>query len=140
MWISIVLALALVGAVFWLVRRKELDRRKGDGPCAPLEYRTDLAFDQCLDRLHSPGPEDEFAYTCTRERDGSFTLHLTAHQPTCQPLDTLYSLRLDSGKQTLVTLIFIREAFGYGQPVFPREMMDRFLREKLEALPFSPEK
>ena len=140
MWLSLALALALAGAVYWVVRKKQLDRRTGDGPCAPLEYRTPLAFDQCLDRLRSPGPEDEFAYTCTRERDGSFTLHLTAHQPTQQPLDTLYSLRLDGGKETLVTLIFIREAFGYGQPVFPREMMDAFLAQKLEARPWGRDK
>ena len=50
---------------------------------------------------------------CRRENDGGFTLHLTLHQPTQQPLDTLYTLRLDPGRQTVVTLIFIREAFGY---------------------------
>ncbi len=140
MWISLALALLLVGGIFWVLRKKELDRRKGDGPCAPLEYRTSLAFDECLDRLRDPGPRDLFRYTCRRERDGSFTLHFTAHQPTNQPLDTLYSLRLDSGKQTIVTLIFLREAFGYGEPVFPRELLDQFLLEKLEARPAQTEK
>lgn len=140
MWISIILALALVGLIFWIVRRKELDRRKGAGPWAPMEYRTSLAFDECLDRLRTPTPQDEFVYTCVRQRDGSFNLHLTAHQPTHQPLDTLYSLRLDSGKQTLITLIFLREAFGYGEPVFPQEMMDRFLAQKLDAHPGPAEK
>ncbi len=54
----------------------------------------------------------------------AFLLHLTLHQPTQQPLDTLYTLRLDPGRQTIVTLIFIREAFGYKEPLFPQEMLD----------------
>ena len=60
-------------------------------------------------------------------------LHLTLHQPTQQPLDTLYTLRLDPGKQTVVTLIFIREAFGYKEPLFPPEMLDAFMTQKLDA-------
>ena len=31
------------------------------------------------------------------KKDGGFLLHLTLHQPTQQPLDTLYTLRLDPG-------------------------------------------
>ena len=50
-----------------------------------------------------------------------------------QPLDTLYTLRLDPGRQTVVTLIFIREAFGYQEPLFPPAMLDEFLLQKLEA-------
>ena len=72
-------------------------------------------------------------YECRRENDGGFLLHLTLHQPTQQPLDTLYTLRLDPGRQTVVTLIFIREAFGYKAPLFPQEMLDRFLMQKLDA-------
>ena len=74
-----------------------------------------------------------FAYECRRETDGGFLLHLTLHQPTQQPLDTLYTLRLDPGRQTVVTLIFIREAFGYKEPLFPQEMLDEFLLQKLDA-------
>ncbi len=74
-------------------------------------------------------------YECRREKDGGFLLHLTLHQPTQQPLDTLYSLRLDPGRQTVVTLIFIREAFGYKEPLFPQEMLDRFLMQQLDAPP-----
>ena len=68
-----------------------------------------------------------------RENDGGFLLHLPLHQPTKQPLDTLYTLRLDPGRQTVVTLIFIREAFGYQEPLFPPAMLDEFLLQKLEA-------
>ena len=71
------------------------------------------------------------AYLLCGDLDAAFTN---------QPLDTLYSLRLDSGKQTIVTLIFLREAFGYGEPVFPRELLDQFLLEKLEARPAHTEK
>ena len=62
-----------------------------------------------------------------------FLLNLTLHQPTQQPLDTLYTLRLDPGRQTIATLIFIREAFGYKEPLFPQEMLDKFMQQKLEA-------
>ena len=62
-----------------------------------------------------------------------YTLHLTLHQPTQQPLDTLYTLRLDPGRQTVVTLIFIREAFGYKEPLFQPEMLDEFMLGKLDA-------
>lgn len=135
MWVSLLLLAVLAAGTVWLLRRKELDRRAKPAMSGTLEYRTDLAFDECLDALRSPTPEDEFVYTCQRDRDGSFLLHLTLHQPTRQPLDTLYSLRLDSGKQTVVTLIFLREAFGYGQPVFGQEVLDRFLARKLQAVP-----
>ena len=48
-------------------------------------------------------------------------------------MDTLYTLRLDPGNQTVVTLFFIREAFGSPEPVFPPEMLDEFMAQKLEA-------
>ena len=92
-----------------------------------------LPLDDCFDRLDQHSPDDEFAYECRRENDGGFLLHLTLHQPTQQPLDTLYTLRLDPGRQTIATLIFIREAFGYKEPLFPQEMLDKFMQQKLEA-------
>ena len=97
------------------------------------EFRTDLPLDDCFDRLDQHSPDDLFAYECRRENDGGFTLHLTLHQPTQQPLDTLYTLRLDPGRQTVVTLIFIREAFGYKEPLFQPEMLDEFMLGKLDA-------
>ena len=33
----------------------------------------------------------------------------------------------------VATLIFIREAFGYKEPLFPQEMLDKFMQQKLEA-------
>ena len=57
----------------------------------------------------------------------------TTRQPSQQPLDTLYTLRLDPGRQTVVTLIFIREAFGYKEPLFPPAMLDEFMLQKLDA-------
>ena len=45
----------------------------------------------------------------------------------------LYTLRLDPGRQTVVTLIFIREAFGYKEPLFPPAMLDEFMLQKLDA-------
>ena len=65
--------------------------------------------------------------------DGSFTLHLTLHKPTRQPVDTLYTLRLDAGRETVISLIFLREAFNYKEPVFPPTLLDEFMRKKLDA-------
>ena len=117
----ILLAGARVCIVFLLTRRENA-RRSQYGP-----------LDDCFDRLDQHSPDDEFAYECRRENDGGFLLHLTLHQPTQQPLDTLYTLRLDPGRQTIATLIFIREAFGYKEPLFPQEMLDKFMQQKLEA-------
>ena len=93
-----------------------------------------LPLDECFDRLDDLQRHRRvFAYECRRENDGSFLLHLTLHQPSQQPLDTLYTLRLDPGRQTVVTLIFIREAFGYKEPLFPPDMLDEFMLQKLDA-------
>lgn len=129
---TILLGCALGGTVI-LLSRRENGRRSQYGPAGLSEFRTDLPLDDCFDRLDQHSAQDEFAYECQREKDGSFLLHLTLHQPTQQPLDTLYTLRLDPGRQTVVTLIFIREAFGYKEPLFPAEMLDTFLQQKLDA-------
>ena len=107
--VSIILLAAVLGVIVILLSRREHGR---------LDEHPDT---------------DEFLYECRREKDGGFLLHLTLHQPTQQPLDTLYSLRLDPGRQTVVTLIFIREAFGYKEPLFPQEMLDKFMQQKLAA-------
>ena len=90
---------------------------------------------ECLDALADHTDQDEFEYDCARQPDGSFLLHFTLHKPTGQPVDTLFALRLDAGKQTVVALHFLREAFGYREPVFPRELLDAFLFKKLAAAP-----
>ena len=131
--ISIVLLAAVLGVIVFLLSRRENSRRSQYGPAGLSEFRTDLLLDDCFDRLDQHSPEDVFAYECRREKDGGFLLHLTLHQPTQQPLDTLYTLRLDPGRQTVATLIFIREAFGYKEPLFPQEMLDTFMAQKLDA-------
>ena len=131
--ISIVLLAAVLGVIVFLLSRRENSRRSQYGPAGLSEFRTDLPLDDCFDRLDQHSPEDVFVYDCRRERDGGFLLHLTLHQPTQQPLDTLYTLRLDPGRQTVATLIFIREAFGYKEPLFPQEMLDTFMAQKLDA-------
>ena len=131
--ISVVLLAVVLGTIVFLLSRRESGRRSQYGPAGLSEFRTDLALDECFDRLDRHSDTDEFAYECRRENDGGFMLHLTLHQPTQQPLDTLYTLRLDPGKQTVVTLIFIREAFGYKDPLFPPEILDAFMTQKLDA-------
>ena len=130
---SILLLAAILGFIVFLLSKKDQNRRSQYGPSGLSEFRTDLALDECFDRLDLHSETDEFAYECRRENDGGFLLHLTLHQPTQQPLDTLYTLRLDPGRQTIVTLIFIRESFGYKEPLFPQEMLDTFMMQKLQA-------
>ena len=130
---SILLLAAILGFIVFLLSKKYQNRRSQYGPAGLSEFRTDLPLDDCFDRLDQHSTDDEFAYECRRENDGSFLLHLTLHQPSQQPLDTLYTLRLDPGRQTVVTLIFIREAFGYKEPLFPPAMLDEFMLQKLDA-------
>lgn len=129
-------ALAILGLtllMLLILRRQNGARRSQYGPAGISEFRTALAIDQCMDRLDERSDGDVFRYECVRDRDGSFTLHFTLHRPTQQPVDTLYSLRLDPGRETVVTLIFLREAFGYREPVFRPEVLDEFMRRKLDA-------
>lgn len=130
---SILLLAAILGFIVFLLSKKDQSRRSQYGPSGLSEFRTDLPLDDCFDRLDQHSPDDVFAYECRRENDGGFMLHLTLHQPSQQPLDTLYTLRLDPGRQTVVTLIFIREAFGYKEPLFPPAMLDEFMLQKLDA-------
>ena len=130
---SIALLAVVIGSIVFLLSRRQNQRRSQYGPSGLSEFRTDLPLDECFDRLDQRSEDDVFAYECRRENDGGFTLHLTLHQPTQQPLDTLYTLRLDPGRQTVVTLIFLREAFGYQEPLFQPALLDEFLLQKLDA-------
>ena len=130
---SIALLAVVIGSIVFLLSRRQNQRRSQYGPSGLSEFRTDLPLDDCFDRLDQHSERDVFAYECRRENDGGFTLHLTLHQPTQQPLDTLYTLRLDPGRQTVVTLIFLREAFGYQEPLFQPALLDEFLLQKLDA-------
>lgn len=131
--ISAVVILALAGLAIYLLNRQQLHRRTEYGPSGTSEYRTALAVDECMDRLAAHSEADVFSYTCPRQLDGSFLLTFTLHNATRQPVGTRYSLRLDAGKETVVTLMFLGEAFGYQEPVFPPEMLDEFMAAKLEA-------
>ncbi len=129
-------ALLLAGVlvlIFFILRRQDTRRADAYSPTGLSEFRTALPLDECLDRLDEHRPDDLFVYECRREANGGFVLHLTLHQPTQQPIDTYYSLRLETGRQTVVTLLFLKEAFGYREPVFPPEMLDAFLAQKLDA-------
>ena len=130
---SILLLAAILGFIVFLLSKKDQRHRSQYGPSGLSEFRTDLPLDDCFDRLDQHSPDDVFAYECLRENDGGFTLHLTLHQPTQQPLDTFYTLRFDPGRQTIVTLIFIREAFGYKEPLFQPAMLDEFMLRKFDA-------
>lgn len=131
--LSIALILAAGMLILFILKKQEARRRKSPEQGGYLEYRSPLALDECMDALRVNHPEDLFQYTCRRQPDGAFLLNITLHQPTHQPMDTVFALRLDAGRETVVTLHFIREAFGYDRPVFPTDMLDEFMRQKLSA-------
>lgn len=131
--LSALLLLLCVFGMFALLRRQEATQRKDPGNPLMLEYRTDLPLDDCLDLLRQTTEKDIFVYTFTREADGNFALEFTQHRATEQPISTLYTLHLDSGRQTVLSLAFVREAFGYKEPVFPLSLLDDFFAEKLSA-------
>lgn len=134
---SLFLALGLIAltlVVAYQVNKKQIERRRSQaGNALQAEYRTDLPIDDCMDLLRNPTGDEIFAYTCIRQRDGSFLLHFTLHNPTGQPLDTVYTLRLDPGRQTVITLDFVRETFGNPEPVFKGDLLDTFICQKLSA-------
>ena len=96
--VSVCLLACALGIIVYLLSRRETNRRSQYGPAGLSEFRTSLALDECFDRLDTHSDSDLFAYECRRENDGGFMLHLTLHQPSQQPLDTLYTLRLDPGR------------------------------------------
>ena len=108
--VSIVLLAAVLGVIVFLLSRRENGRRSQYGPAGLSEFRTDLALDECFDRLDEHNDSDVFVYDCRRERDGGFLLHLTLHQPTQQPLDTLY---LAHHTVRTRTRFFTKKGFGY---------------------------
>ncbi len=133
-WLGSVLLLILfICGVFILLRGQETNRRTTAGNALMLEYRTDLPLDECMDLLRAKREDDLFDYTYARSEDGTFALHFTMHRATKQPVDTLYTLRLESGRQTVISLTFVREAFGYREPVFPIALLDEFFTAKLSA-------
>ena len=90
--VSIVLLAAVLGVIVFLLSRRENGRRSQYGPAGLSEFRTDLALDECFDRLDEHNDSDVFVYDCRRERDG-----------------------------------------GYKEPLFPQEMLDEFMAQKLDA-------
>ena len=133
--VSVCLLVCALGIIVYLLSRRENSRRSQYGPAGLSEFRTSLALDECFDRLDTRSNTDLFAYECRRENDGSFLLHLTLHQPSQQPLDTLYTLRLDPGRQTVVTLIFIREAFWLQGAAVPARHAGRIYAAKAGCPP-----
>lgn len=130
---ALLLFVCVLCLFFALRRAKPTHRRTPQGNLLMVEYRTDYAVDECIDRLRATAPDDLFIYTFVRETNGTFALHFTQHRATQQPIDTLYTLQLDAGRQTMLSLVFIREAFGYQEPVFPLALLDEFFAQKLAA-------
>ncbi len=131
---SIILLAVALGAIVLLLTRRENTRRSQYGPTGLNEFRTDLPLDDCFDRLDEHKDTDEFRVRVPPRERRRLPAHLTLHQPTQQPLDTLYTLRFDPGRQTIVTpLIFIREALGLQGAALPAGNAGPLPDAKLDA-------
>ena len=58
--VSIVLLAAVLGVIVFLLSRRENGRRSQYGPAGLSEFRTDLALDECFDRLDEHNDSDVF--------------------------------------------------------------------------------
>ena len=130
---SLVLILAAAALIWQLARRAE--RRRKSAPAPPGIWNT---APTCLStaawtRWPKPARRTCSPIPAPARRTAPFFLHLTLHNATNQPIDTVFTLRMDAGRQTVITLHFLREAFGYREPVFPQELMDSFMAQKLGA-------
>ena len=73
--VSILFLAAVLGVIVFLLSRRESGRRSQYGPSGLSEFRTDLALDECFDRLDEHRDTDVFAYDCRREKDGNSGVH-----------------------------------------------------------------
>ena len=64
---SVIILIAVIGLIIFLLSRRENTRRSQYGPAGLSEFRTDLALDECFDRLDTRSDTDLFTYECRRE-------------------------------------------------------------------------
>ncbi len=62
-----------------------------------------------------------------------FEQHLNPYTDTALEFRYFFVRKMMFVKYSIATLIFIREAFGYKEPLFPQEMLDEFMAQKLDA-------
>lgn len=124
---------AAVLAVAWLYQKNAGRRRKKPGQC--LWYRAPVYnAATCRGLLGKNPAADIFAYGLEAAPSGGWYLHFTAHNPTGQPLDTLFLLQFEEDAPAVFSLAFVREAFGMREPIIKEELLDAFFAQKLAAV------
>lgn len=93
---------------------------------------------QCRDFLSHKNIHDLFEYTIESDGGREYIL-FTKYLPTQQIVETVFLLEYEQQEPAVFTLRFVREAFGYREPVFPPAFLDEFFYKKLEAVPDSPQ-
>lgn len=123
---------ALVLLFAWLFARKKRTRRKKPGQL--LEYtvpgKTAAA---CRGLLGENPASDLFSYTLEGAKSGGWYIHFTRHNATEQPLDTVFLLQFEGDSPALLSLSFVREAFGMREPIIGEALLDEFFAAKLGA-------
>lgn len=130
-----ILLIAAVAALLFL-----LGRAKGKQAAAPGRQLVYSAAGhtaaECRTLLYRPAEEDLFQYQLQPATDGGLYITFTRHNPTAQPLATMYLLRFDPLLPTArFQLTFVREAFGTPAPILPPTLLDEFFAAKLGAIP-----
>ncbi len=133
---ALLLVVVLVGAVLvvgYLAAEGRFAKRKKAS--MQLQYEVaDKTTTACLDLLQDAAAEDMFLYKMERAARGNgWYIHFTLHEPTGQPLDTLFRLEFTGEEPARFTLGFVREAFGMREPVLPEDLLDAFFAAKLGA-------
>lgn len=123
---------AMVLALGWWYARSQRKRRSRPGQS--LRYRVPtLTAASCRGLLSHPAPEDIFSYTLEGAPSGGWYLTFTLHNPTGQPLSTLFLLQFEAEAPAILSLRFVREAFGMTEPVISEALLDQFFAEKMGA-------
>lgn len=133
---GLLIAVPLVILVLLFVRlytkKKRSVRQK---PGQYLEYTVPgRTAAECRGLLGQPQPSDLFSYSLQSAPGGGWYLHFTLHNPTAQPLDTLFLLQFTAEEPAGFCLQFVREAFGMREPVIGEGLLDDFFSQKLGAL------
>ena len=121
MYFSVILLAGIVGLLIFLLSRREAGRRSQYGPAALNEFRTALPLDECFDRLEQHSPRRMCLPTSAAGRTtAGLCCTFTLHQPTRQPLDTLYTLRLDPGRRPWPPYFLSGKHLAIRSRCFPR--------------------
>lgn len=123
-------ALVLLLAWFFARSKKKKVQKPGQLLYYTVPGKTAAA---CRSLLGSNTQDDLFSYKLESSA-GGWHIHFVLHNPTGQPLDTLFQLQFVDEAPTMLEVRFAREAFGMREPVIGEELLDIFFEQKLGAV------